>query len=71
MARSAKKIYYESVLKQLHQNGTIPPNCDIKMPKLNVILHNAETEEVVAENGKWQRLPADGEVLKVGYKDNK
>lgn len=64
-----KKEYYEKVLKQLHHNGTIPPNCDINMPKQNLLLKNAETDEIVAENGKWKRLPGDGELLKVKYKD--
>ncbi len=68
-----KRRYYENVLKQLHHNGTIPPNCDIRMPKLNVKLYRIDEPnegEIIAENGKWKRLPMDGEVLKVGYKQN-
>lgn len=64
--RVERMKYYEQVLVHLQRSGSLPPNCDLKLPKLNVVLTN-EKGEVVAGEGRWARQPMDGEVLKVTY----
>lgn len=65
--RRERMKYYQTVLKHLHANGTLPPNCDLLMPKATLRLENAEKGTVVAEGGMWKHLPADGEILRVKY----
>ena len=38
------------------------------MPKQSLVITNQETSEVIAEQGKWQRLPSDGEKVVISYK---
>ena len=64
----AKRVYYTEVIDSLIKNGTLPLNCDLKLPKASIELTNAETKERVAGEGRWVRLPNDGETLKVTYK---
>lgn len=57
----ARREYYQKVLDELQRNGTLPPNCDLKLAKQSMKITNQETGEVIAEGGKWKRLPLDGE----------
>lgn len=63
-----RRVYYTRVLEELQRNGTLPPNCDLKMPKQSLVIKNQETEELLASDGKWQRLPSDGEKCVITYK---
>lgn len=63
----SRKKYYQEALKTLAKSGKLPPNVDLQLPKKNVLLKNIETGEIVAENGKWLRLPNDNEPLQVVY----
>lgn len=62
-----KKRYYQKVLDELHRNGSLPANCDLKLPKATLRITNAEKGDVLAEGGQWKRLPNDGEVVKITY----
>lgn len=62
--RNERKKYYQRVLESLHANGTLPPNCDLKMPKASITLYDAKGG-VVAQGGRWERLPLDNELLRV------
>lgn len=63
-----KREYYQKVIDELHRNGTIPPQCDLKMPKQILRLVNAEDpNDIVAADGRWKRLPRDGEIVRVTY----
>ena len=64
-----RREFYQSVLEHLHRNGTLPPNCDLKMPKESLRIVS-EKGEVLAEDGKWKRLPNDGEPVTITYKKN-
>ena len=63
-----RRSYYNKVLDQMHRDGTLPPNCDLMLPKASVIVTNTETGEVVAEDGKWKKLPEDGLKVTISYR---
>ena len=63
-----RRDYYQQVLDSMHRNGTLPPNCDLKLPKASLRIVNTETGIVLAENGKWLKLPDDGEPVTISYK---
>lgn len=63
--------YYQKVIDQLHVNGTLPPNIDLKIPKKRLALFNLDTGDTVAFGGTWKRLPDDGEVVKAVYQSEK
>jgi len=65
-----RKDYYQKVLDHLQRNGTLPTNCDLVIPKQSLIITNPETKEVIAHDGKWKRLPMDGEPVVITYKQN-
>ena len=65
--RRERMKYYQKVLQHMHHNGTLPPNCDLVMPKASLRLENAEKGTVIAEQGRWKQLPADGEIIRVKY----
>lgn len=65
-ARSERRAYYQRVLEHLHANGTLPPNCDLKMPKATLTLFDPKGE-IVAMDGVWKRLPLDNEILRVKH----
>jgi len=33
------KIYYNKVIKELQLNGSLPPNCDLTIPKAKMVIH--------------------------------
>jgi len=65
-----RRRYYQQVLDHLQRNGTLPTNCDLVIPKQSLIITNPETKEVIAHDGKWKRLPMDGEPVVITYKQN-
>ena len=74
--REERRDYYQKVLDNLHRTGSLMPNCDLKMPKATLVMSKMEltgegrlisTGEVIAADGRWKRLPADGEIVKVTY----
>ncbi len=64
---TSRRIYYQKVLNELRHNGSLPPNCDLVMPKERLRIVNTETNDIVAEGGKWKRQPADGEKVTISY----
>ncbi len=44
-------------------------NEELKLPKAILVLFNQETGEIIAENGRWNRIPSDGEKLVAEYKN--
>lgn len=62
-----RRAYYEKVIDYLHKNGSLPPNCDLKLPKARLRITNAQTGEVRAENGQWKELPMDNEIVQITY----
>lgn len=67
VTREERRKYYESVLKYMMINGTLPPECDLKLPKATMLIMGEEGSEVIAKDGKWLRLPLDGEPVKITY----
>jgi hypothetical protein len=67
-ARSDSRKFYQKVLDTAHRDGYMPPNCDLKLPKQSLKITNTETNELIAEDGKWKRIPSDGEKVTVSYK---
>lgn len=68
--RQERTAYYQRVLHELHLNGTLPPNTGLKMPKQTLTLFDPKGE-VVADDGKWKRLPQDNEILRAHYSPSK
>ena len=61
------RVYYQKVVDEMHRNGTLPPNVNLRLPKASVVVTD-EKGEIVAEDGEWKRLPNDGEPLTISYK---
>lgn len=45
-------------------------NHRLRLPKESLVILNVETKEIVAANGRWARLPMDGEPLQSLYLSN-
>lgn len=64
-----------SIFKRMITTG-IEAEVDIKMPKQSVVLQSIDVQsdgqviykDVLAENGKWRRLPKDNEMVQITYK---
>ncbi|KKN24243.1 hypothetical protein LCGC14_0896880 [marine sediment metagenome] len=66
----SRRKYYTKVLEQLQVNGSLPPNCDLKMPKQRLKITRVSEkgeDEVIAEKGRWNRLPMDNEIVIITY----
>lgn len=73
-ARNEKGVaeYYQKVVNEMARTGTLPPNCDLKLPKKSmIILVMGEDDnvkgEVIAKDGRWLRLPMDREKVIIRY----
>ncbi len=62
------------MMEEMTTAGTINKRTEwheqLKMPKAILVILNNETGEIIAENGRWNRLPMDNEVLRAEYKPN-
>ncbi len=64
--------YYQKVVKEMARTGTIPLNCDLKLPKKSMVIMKMEElegdkGEVIAKDGRWIRLPNDREKVIIRY----
>jgi len=62
---------FEVGLRQGQQeNGDKVSKDGLRIPKEILVLYNKEKKQIVAINGRWQRLPEDCEVLTAYYKSS-
>ena len=71
--KAKQKDYYQKVVDEMARTGTIPPNCDLQLPKKSMIVLVMTDDdnikgEVIAKDGRWLRLPLDREKVIIRYK---
>ena len=70
--KEAQKDYYQKVVDEMARTGTMPPNCDLQLPKksMTVLVMTDDDNikgEVIAKDGRWLRLPSDREKVIIRY----
>ena len=70
--KESQKDYYQKVVDEMARTGTMPPNCDLKLPKksMTVLVMTDDDNingEVIAKDGRWLRLPLDREKVVIRY----
>lgn len=64
--------YHQKVIKEMARTGTIPQECDLKLPKKSMVIMKMEEVdsvqgEIIAKEGRWLRLPNDREKVIIRY----
>jgi len=70
--KARQKDYYQKVVDEMARTGTMPPNCDLQLPKKSMIVLVMTDDdningEVIAKDGRWLRLPSDREKVIIRY----